>query len=481
MNEAVYKNYEKYLFWICLWMAALAILPYSWFPGGMDIDSCHYGVVSRTIMETGKWIGIYDVLDKGYFYTHFPLCLWITAFLFKIFGVSTFTAKLLSMFSGIALVGAIFYFGKVIKDSWVGFFAGIAILLTDPIVRTARKCRLDIPLALFITLALLFFALAQKRSRWYYLLFGISTSLAIMAKDVAGITPILIAVVYLILLWRWKELFHPLFILGLGLAIAPVLVWAWADKGIILKTWYNCNFIHLLKYTDCKVRWYFYFWVLGTKYFYLLPVAIYGAYLGWKDALKTKSYEVLLLIIWALIFPVAFSFGRQKLDYLIIPMYPATALLAGLAADSVLKDVTKNNVARWAKYVLLAGTIIVACLPLSVKSKRFDVSVNVAPVLDQLVKQAPKYEVVIYKQDRASLLFYSKEVRDLTMISEKGDLEKLLGSVNDKVRFYFLCDHDFNELSPDVKNSAKILFRYKDRIVVVNQKEPALVVTLPEK
>lgn len=475
MNNLAARIKNNYPLWIILWMAAMAIFSFSWMPGGLDVDSCHYGVVAREILSTNHWLKIYDPIDKGMFYTHFPLCLWLTAIIFKVLGVSTFSAKLLSMAAALGTVAVVFYLGRLLKNDWVGFFGGFSLLITTNIIRTASKCRLDMPLVFFVSLAILFFLLAQRRSRWYYILFGLSTSLAIMAKDIAGLAPLAIVFGYLVIRLKWKEFFHPSFILGLLAAAFPVLFWVWIDQRSLLNTWYTCNFMHLMKYTDCNVRWYYYLWVLATKYFYLLPFALFGIYL----VIKQKMREGYILIIWAVIFPLAFSFGRQKLDYLILPMYPASALLAGLSFDRILSEKIKVRFLNTLKYLLLAGSIIMLCLPLQLKSKRFEAAVKMAPVIDQVLKQARNYEFVIYKQDRASLWFYSQEIKDMTEIKDPTALEELLSKKDKVLRFCFISEKDFNSLSVLVRDNLRVIFQYKDKIFLVNAKDSGFVAVLP--
>jgi 4-amino-4-deoxy-L-arabinose transferase-like glycosyltransferase len=125
------------------------------------------------------------------------------------------------MLSSVVLVGVIFYLGRLLKNHWVGFFAGLSFLLTNHIVRLSRQCRMDLPVSLFITLAVLSFILAQRRSRLYYLLFGLSTCLAIFSKDVAGLAPLVIVFIYLAISWQWKKIISSLIHIRATLSYRP--------------------------------------------------------------------------------------------------------------------------------------------------------------------------------------------------------------------------------------------------------------------
>ncbi|MDD4980528.1 MAG: glycosyltransferase family 39 protein [Candidatus Omnitrophica bacterium] len=480
MKAVIARIQNNYLFWILLWAGAILIFAYAWVPGGLDVDSCNYAAVAKEILRTHKWLGLYDPVYQGVFYYHFPLCIWATAFFFKFLGVSTFSAKLFSMLSAIALVGAIFYFGKLLKNHWVGFFAGFSFLFTNHIVRLSRQCRMDLPVSLFITLAILSFVLAQKRSRAYYLIFGLFTSLAIFAKDVMGLAPLVVVFIYLVVTSRWKEFFQPLFICGLVVAILPVMAWIWLDENTLFNPWLNWNFLHLLKSPAFNVPWYYYIKAIASKYFYLLPLALYGGYLAIKEARRDKRGEFYLLIIWAVIFPLAFSFGRQKLHYFILSMYPATSLLVGMACERIFKEPLKLKIAQGCKYILIIATIVMLCFPLNIRSKRFAEIIRLSPIIDETLKQLPEYEFIAYKQDMASLLFYSQELSRVKYIEDKVKMEDELGNnLLIKPRVCYMSEEDFLGLNPSVKQKWQILLKYKDRIVIVSPQAAGVTVILP--
>lgn len=471
---------QKHLLLLLLGMAVLLVFSYSWVPGGLDTDSCNYGAVAKEVLRTHQWLRIYDPVYQGVFYYHFPLCIWVSALFFKFLGVSAFTAKLFAMLSALLLTGVLFYFGRLLKGQWVGFFAGAVFLLTNHIVRLSRQCRMDLPVTLFITLAMLSFVLAQKRSRKYYLLFGFFTCLAMFAKDVSGAAPLAIVFIYLVMLGRVKEFFHPFFILGLLVAFGPLLFWIWLDKNTLFSGWWHWNFIHLLKSPGFNVPWYYYIKAIIDKYFYFLPFALYGGYLCVKEARKNKHYEMYLLIVWALIFPLAFSFGRQKLHYFILPMYPAAALMAGLAFEKISSEELKIRIAAAIKYILIGAGIILLSLPINIRSKRFAETVRMAPVMDQVLRQFPEYDFILYRLDAASILFYSQELSRVKYLEEKTKLEEKIAEPSLRPLFCYLDEPDFSGLDPFLRQQCRVILKYKNRILAVKPGDTSLTVTLPD-
>ena len=141
----------------------------------------------------------------------------------------------------------------------------------------------------------------------------------------------------------------------------------------------------------------------------------------------------------------------------------------------------KPKVVAGFKYILIFASIIMLCFPLKIQSKRFIETVRLAPVIDRLLSQLSDYEFIIYNQDKAALLFYSSELREVLHITDRKSLEEALASSGHRMAFCYLCEADFTGLSPSVKRDCQIIARYKDRLFVANQKDPALFVTLDRR
>jgi 4-amino-4-deoxy-L-arabinose transferase-like glycosyltransferase len=85
----------------------------------------------------------------------------MTAISFKLFGISEFGARFISAFLGILTIMVTYLIGYRVSNSHkIGFLSGFVLLTTQPFLDLGRKCQLDVPLAFFITLSILFFILA---------------------------------------------------------------------------------------------------------------------------------------------------------------------------------------------------------------------------------------------------------------------------------------------------------------------------------
>jgi hypothetical protein len=118
--------------------------------------------------------------------------------------------------------------------------------------------------------------------------------------------------------------------------------------------------------------------------------------------------------------------------------------------------------------------------PLNIRSKRFVETVHLAPFIDQLLKQLPEYEFIVYNEDKSALLFYAQELSRARSITEKLTLENALSTFSKKARLCYLSESAFEELDPAVRANCRVILKYKDRIIVVNPADTELIVTLPK-
>lgn len=141
----------------------------------------------------------------------------------------------------------------------------------------------------------------------------------------------------------------------------------------------------------------------------------------------------------------------------ILPMYPAASLLAGMALDEILKEPIKLKIAAALKHILVVVSIVMLCLPIKIQSKRFIETVRLAPVIDQVLKQLPEYEFMVYNQDSAALLFYSQELKRVKNIRDQASLEEALVLSDNRPRFCYLSEEDLARLSPSARQSCQII------------------------
>jgi 4-amino-4-deoxy-L-arabinose transferase-like glycosyltransferase len=414
----------------------------------LDSDGIHYASVAKEIARGGRWLFPFDPVINGPYYFHFPLSIWPTAFLFKFLGTSPAVAKLYSMLMTLAAVAGIFVLGRVLAGSWVGWFSGITFLFTNHVLRIARQCRIDLPAVAFLVWAFVGLILAQKGSRFWYLFMGAMCLAAIMTKEVVGLVPIVAAIVGFILLRKWKELFHPLFWTGVVyLALMPVLWWAAAEYNLfgdnLLSHYFRANFTHLLTSRELSTPWYYYGWAILDKYWYLLPFALSGAGIAGGKIWRKEEPLWIFVLLWAAAFPVGFIFAQHKIHYYILPTYAATALFVGLACDRWIRERVRPALVKGVMALTIVGAIALACFPMPLHKSRYDLNVQMAPRIDAILAQSPG-ELIVVRQDVASLLFYSKKATRITSAHHQS-FQNLLAQ-RGTARRYCLIGHKDWEL-----------------------------------
>ena len=198
---------------------------------------------------------------------------------------------------------------------------------------------LDVPLTLFAMLSFYFFWLGKERAL-FYIFSGIMCGLAMMTKGAAGFVVPLGIGLYSLVSWDWDFLKKKQFYIGAGLLALIVLPW-----HIYQYIKYGNEFLdgyfmyHVVRRSSQAIEghagsMYYYLRVLINKFrpwVFILPFSI--VYSAWK---ARKSKEHLFILSWICAVFFAFTFARTKLQWYIIPMYPALVITAGALLDRII-------------------------------------------------------------------------------------------------------------------------------------------------
>ena len=437
----------------------------------LDSDGIHYAAVAKEIARTNRWLLPFDPVVNKPHYFHFLLCIWPTALIFQWFGASPLTAKLYAMGMTLVAVGGIFVLGRILANVWVGWFAGLSFLLTNHVLKIARQCRPDLPLIAFVVLAFVGLVLAQGggklRHRWY-LLVGFASLGAIMTKEVGGLVPLLSAAAYFVLLRKWRELFHPAFIGSWFLALGPVVAWVFLEYALYHDTLWGHYLRQSLLFSlhqteDLVAPWSYYGWAILNKNGYLLPFVLAGGWVAWGKIRRLEEPRWGLILLWAAAFPLGFSLARHKIHYYILPMYAATALLIGLTFDRWIRESWRPRILIAVVGLTAAAAMALTYFPLPLHKTRYAPTIRLAPRIDAVVKKAPG-EVIIVRQDVASLLFYSKQVTRVTPAYEMADFQDLLTKPAKGRRYCLIGRKDLALLDPAVQARWKPIIDDGDRL-----------------
>ncbi|MHB8092823.1 MAG: glycosyltransferase family 39 protein [Syntrophales bacterium] len=303
----------------------------------MEPDEGRYSSIPNEMNISGDYVT--PRLKGVVYFEKPPLAYWATALSFKVFGKNEFSARLFVALAAWGCIILAYRMGLFFHDARTGLYA--AAVLTTFLYHSAlgRINILDMPLAFFLGVAIWsgfrFFASAEKRKVWLYLLYLFS-ALAFLTKGLIGIVfPFGIIGVWLLFSRRFRDILRLVSPLGILLFAAVSLPW------LILVQRENPDFFrfffiqeHFLRYTtkihDHYQPLYYYLPILlaGTlPWIFYLPEAIKGVKGGEP---LFKRGEKSFLLVWAGLIFVFFSLSSSKLVPYLTPLFPPLAVGFGV-------------------------------------------------------------------------------------------------------------------------------------------------------
>lgn len=312
----------------------------------IDWDESIYAGVAREMAERGDWLTLH--WNRDLFFEKPPLFFWMAASLFKIFGVSEFTARLWPAVFGILGVWGVYLFGKKLFDRKTGILSALVLATTVHWVFQSRNATLDIPAATLTLFALYFFWRAWFERRYRdWLLTGLLTGLTFMMKGPVSLVPVVV-----LGLFAWLELLtdgrwgnHLLRLLAsLLLLLISFLV--------VVVPW---HFAMYHKFGEAFIDEYFFYHMLARArmgieqheqtFLWYLVVIRHWARLWWlfflgslvllldriihRRLAKVEIHAVWFLLLWMVLTFLIFSAAVSKIQWYIIPIYLPFSLICG--------------------------------------------------------------------------------------------------------------------------------------------------------
>lgn len=272
-----------------------------------------------------------------------PLMLWITAALFKLFGVHEFWARAGSALSGVAIVTLLHAWLLRRNDILAAWLSTLILLSTFGFLHVCRVGEMDVLLSLGCCIAIVGLTAIQnhKSPGWY--LFWCGLAIALMTKGAASITLILAAIIFAAAeRWNPTRLTRH-FWLAVSLFLLLVLPWH-------LYMFHRFGSAFLAEYLGLHVlarathqiedhitHWWFYLWVLlisAAPFVLLYPWAI-------LEGLRRKGLRA--WAVFALVVFCFFTLVQTRLPHYIAPMYPALAALTAVFLADTLREFQRKR------------------------------------------------------------------------------------------------------------------------------------------
>jgi len=315
-------------------------------------DEAIYAKIAKNMVVKDEFINMYWKSSAIWFEKP-PLMMWSMAFFMKLIGFSSLATRLPSAIFGFGTVILTYLLSKKLFGKIVAYFSAFSLVTGVHYLYYSRAAMIDVAATFFITLSVYLFLLAkEKHKTLFYLLTGLSTGLAIMAKGAIGFLPFVIMVGYdLYLIFfkiekDWKKLFLSYAYMVLS-ALTVALPW-----HLIMYNRYGKAFIdnyliyHVFNRATQAIEdkgqpffWYVMVMRVSMRIWFLafigsLPIFVI------KTLRKQKAYT--LFLAWFLVVFLLFSWSNSKIVWYIIPLYPAVAIMVGVFIDEVYKAISQR-------------------------------------------------------------------------------------------------------------------------------------------
>jgi 4-amino-4-deoxy-L-arabinose transferase-like glycosyltransferase len=334
-------------------------------------DEGIYAEISREMLSLGFLVPHWNYQP---WFEKPPLMFWITAALFKLFGITDFWARAGSALSGVAIVALLHGWLVRRNDILAAWLSTLTLLSTFGFLHVCRVGEMDVLLSLGCCIALCGLTAIQDRnlSGWY--LFWVGLAIALMTKGAACIVLIIGALLFAIL-ERWDlTRFGRSFWLGLSLFFTAVLPWHLYMVhrfGAVFLTEYLG--FHVLSRATHQIEehithWWYYLWVLlisAAPFVLLYPFAI-------ADSFRQKRLRAWAVFVVVVI--VFFTAVQTRLPHYIAPVYPAFALLTSVYLADRLRELQQRRLQSpasfWTTATIFATLICIASALLTSAPRR---------------------------------------------------------------------------------------------------------------
>jgi uncharacterized protein (TIGR03663 family) len=177
-----FANFPWIVFWLVI--AAFALL---WKLGTANLaawDEAIYAQVSKEIVQSGEWLTLHWQYSP--WFEKPPLFMWITSVVYRMFGISEFSARLPSAISGIAVLALTYTMGRLAYGKRAGLLAAAILFSCYHFFSFSRFGTMELMLTLFTYLAVYGYLRTIADQRWWYLVWS-ACALGLMVKGAGGI------------------------------------------------------------------------------------------------------------------------------------------------------------------------------------------------------------------------------------------------------------------------------------------------------
>lgn len=319
--------------------------------GDMRGDSLFYAEVAKEILKTGDWLTMHFAY-KPYFNKP-PLLFWLTALNYKLFGVTSFSARFWSPFIALLCGLALYLLASQIFDRKVAFLSTMILFMTRDFIKDNMGLRMDSAVILSIIAAPYF--LLRGRGWKDGVLAGMALGIGLLAKGLVALYSVGILLCFALLVER-EIIFSRAFLCYLIVGCTLFGLWFLGEYITAGETFFKTllfkqtlgRFTGEFTYSKGKL---YYLKLLLKTYWPWLPLLPIGIY----QVLRKASREQRALVLsWISVVAASLLFVQPEYGRYLMPLYPAFALAIGFFLGGLVKE---EKIDKLAKVALVGGTV----------------------------------------------------------------------------------------------------------------------------
>lgn len=346
-------------------------------------DEARHGANAYEMLKNKEWIVSTYHYDIDYWNLKPPLSFWAVMLGYSIFGFNPLGLRFFSCVCGLITILLV---GLFVKNRYgkLASLIALAVLATNLqiiLYHCARGGEADGIYLLFFTTAMLSMLKLKENARYIYLV-AFSAAMAFMAKSWHIFAMGAVFVVYLILSRDYKLIKLYKWLVAILIFLMPIFAWGilrYSKDGFeFIKTMIEYD---LIKRSANPIEGHtgsiFYYLLrliifFGLWFFSLIPGSI--AFIR-RSLSRLMERRILALLLWTGIPFALYSLAKTKIDWYILPLYPALAIGMGALYAKLLKSVDLKE----AKKRLLAWSIVITLLAYQVFIVAFISQTKVEP------------------------------------------------------------------------------------------------------
>ena len=302
-------------------------------------DEQIYSQWAFNMIKTGDYMTPWAFGDLLMWIGKPPLFMWLMSLAYQIFGVNDFATRFWSAVFGTLSLVLVFYLGKKLYNLHVGLISALVLGTFATFYVFTRHAMLDVTFILFMLASIYFLLLSEKteNATRYVALGGVFFGLAFMTKQVVAFLIPLIVFAYFTVIKRdtrflFKKRFAIFWLLGV-LIVAPWMIYMTLRFG---PDFWNSFFVisGIMRATTPieghvgGYLFYFNYLIKNENLFWIVLLPFSGG-LCLFNAVFKRSKEDTLVLAWMSIVLLLFTLIQTKLEWYILPAYPAFAIAIG--------------------------------------------------------------------------------------------------------------------------------------------------------